>query len=367
MDETHVKRPGLAPGTLVAPPDAVRAEGLEVLHYTADKIEAVEAGTIEDVRQFRQQPGVTWVNVNGLGNVRLLEDLGQFLDLHPLALEDTLHVDQRPKVDDYEDHLYIVLRMLHFEEGLETEQISVFLGDGWVVTVQERPGDPLNPVRDRLRGGVGQLRSRDASYLMYAIVDAIIDHYFPFLEQLGEHIDALEDEVLCNPTRETLGEVQDIKGQLISVRRAIWPVRDAVNTLVRDDSPLVHETTALYLRDCYDHTIRVLDIVETDRELAAGLMDIYLSSLSNKMNEVMKVLTIIATIFIPLTFIAGVYGMNFDPEVSSLNMPELKWRYGYVAVWAVMIALAIVMLLLFRRVGWLGGEDIRPPREEEKR
>jgi magnesium transporter len=351
-----VKTPGLAPGTLSAPPDAVTPEKLQVIHYTASDIDEFETRDVERVREVHERTGVTWINLNGLGNVALLEGLGQLFGIHPLAMEDTLSVRQRPKVDDYDTHLYIVLRMLHFEHKVETEQVSIFLGDGWVLTVQEKPGDCLDPVRERLRKSVGQIRSRDSSYLMYTILDAIVDHYFPFLEHVGEAVEDLEDQVLASPTRNTLRDVRSIKRQLLEVRRAIWPLRDAVNVLIRDESPLVHEDTKVYLRDCYDHTVRVLDIVETDREVAGGLMDIYLSSLSNKMNEVMKVLTIIATIFIPLTFIAGIYGMNFQV------MPELKWRFGYLAVWIVMIVLGVIMLVLFRRVGWLGGTDDELPR-----
>jgi len=355
MRRRQVKTPGLAPGTLNAPPDAVRPDGLQIIHYTATDIEEVKLGAVATVEKLRKKSGVTWININGLGNVLLLEGLGQFFELHPLALEDCLSVRQRPKVDDYDTHLYIVLRMLHFERAVETEQVSIFLGDGWVITVQERPGDCLDPVRERLRKGVGLLRSHDSSYLMYAIVDAIIDHYFPFLEQVGEMVEGLEDVVLRNPARQTLGEIRDIKSQLLDVRRCIWPLRDALNVLIRDDSPLIDDHTKVYLRDCQDHAVRVLDIVESQRELAGGLMDVYLSSLSNKMNEVMKVLTVIATIFIPLTFIAGVYGMNFEV------MPELKWRYSYFIVWTVMIAIGVAMLIMFRRMGWLGGTDEKPP------
>ena len=364
MRKKHVKPPGLVPGTLSAPPDAVRAEGLQIMHYTATTLEEVDLGSGETVRKLRGKTGVTWININGLGNVELLEQLGQLFKLHPLALEDSLSVRQRPKVDDYDSHLYIVLRMLHYEQAVETEQVSIFLGDGWVLTIQERPGDCLDPIRDRLRRGLGLIRSRDSSYLMYAILDAIIDHYFPFLERLGERVEELEDEVLGNPSRESVSDVRHVKSQLLEVRRAIWPLRDAVNVLIRDDSLLIHDDTKVYLRDCYDHAIRVLDIIETHRELAGGLMDIYLSSLSNKMNEVMKVLTIIATIFIPLTFVAGIYGMNFDQKYP-LNMPLCRQPWGYAAVWAVMIAIAVFMLIIFRRIGWLGGAET-PARRRQR-
>lgn len=243
MRKKQAKQPGLAPGTLTAPPDAVKPEGLQIIHYTATTLDEVSLGSVETVRKLKGKTGVTWININGLGNVKVLEELGQLFRLHPLALEDCLSVRQRPKVDDYDSHLYIVLRMLHFEHGVDTEQVSILLVDGWVITIQERPGDCLDPVRERLRKGVGQIRTRDSSYLMYTIVDAIIDHYFPFLERLGEVIEDLEDDVLANPTRPTLRRVRKVKSQLLEVRRAIWPLRDAVNTLIRDDSLLIHDET----------------------------------------------------------------------------------------------------------------------------
>ena len=349
MRKRAYQEPGLPPGTLAAPAGAHAPDTLQVIHYTADALEEQEVASAAEAAAFREKQGVTWVNVDGLGNVELLAELGERFGLHPLALEDVLHVQQRPKVDDFENHLFIVLRMLHFLADVETEQVSIFLGPNFVLTFQEHPGDCLEPVRVRLRKSTGQLRRQGADYLTYAIMDAVIDNYFPFLEQIGEVIEDLENDVVANPSRRTLGRVHDIKRNLLDVRRAVWPLRDAINSLLRDESPLVRKPTRLYLRDCYDHTVQVLDIVETYRELAGGLMDVYLSSVSNKMNEVMKVLTVIATIFIPLTFVAGIYGMNF------LRMPELGWPWGYPAVLAFMLAVAITMLILFRRKGWLGG------------
>ena len=349
MARKRQKTPGLPPGTLAPPPGAEAPATIQVIHYTQDAVDEVDVDAVGDAARFRDRGGVTWINVNGLGDAGMVGEIGQSFGLHPLALEDALHVRQRPKVDDYESHIYAVIRMLHYEEAVETEQVSVFLGTDFVITFQEHPGDCLEPVRQRLRKGTGQLRHQGAGYLMYAILDAVIDGYFPFLESLGEIVEELEQEVVSNPTRQTLGRVHDIKRDLLNVRRSVWPLRDAINSLIREESSLVGDVARLYFRDCYDHAVQVLDIVETYRELAGGLMDVYLSSVSNRMNEVMKVLTVIATIFIPLTFIAGVYGMNFE------RMPELKWAWGYPVVWTVMIVLAIVMLVLFRRRGWLGG------------
>jgi len=354
MRRKRVNVPGLPPGTLTAPTGAIVPDGMHVFRFTADDFEERRITSLDDL-PARDGGGVLWVNVDGLGDVALMERLGAHFGLHPLALEDALHVPQRPKVEAYDDHIFFVTRILHLDRDLEAEQISLFLGRDFLITFQEHPGDCLEPIRERLRKGVGQIRRQGADYLMYAIVDAITDHFFPLLEHLGEVVEALEDEVVENPVRATLGRVHDIKRHLLEMRRSVWPLREATNSLLRDESPFVGETARLYLRDCYDHTVQVLEVVETYRELAGGLMDVYLSSVSNKMNEVMKVLTVIATIFIPLTFIAGIYGMNFNPERSPLNMPELNWRWGYPAVWGVMVLVTIGMLIFFRRKGWLGG------------
>jgi magnesium transporter len=376
MARRRSKKPGLPPGTLVAPSDAYVPERMHVIRYTADALDEHDVRSLAELPQaadaqaptgINQAPtwpsqaptwpsqaptwlsqAITWINIDGIGNVDMIRDVGQAYDLHPLALEDALHVAQRPKVEDYDTHLFAVIRMLHLGAQVETEQVGIFLTKNAVITIQERPGDCLDPVRQRLRKSTGLIRKQPPDYLMYAILDAVIDHYFPFLEQIGEVIEHLEDAVVEQPAHRTLTRIHDVKRNLLGARRAIWPLRDAINTLVRDETPLVHKPTRLYLRDCYDHTVQVLDIIETDRELAAGLMDVYLSSVSNKMNEVMKILTIIATIFIPLTFLAGVYGMNFH------YMPELRWPWSYPIVWAIMLILAITMLILFRRKGWLG-------------
>jgi len=354
MERKRSKKPGLPPGTLAAPPGAHVPTSFHVIHYTQDALDEADPTAVAELAPFLGKEGVTWINVDGLGDAELIRQLGERLELHPLALEDTLSVPQRPKVDDYGAHLFAVIRMLHFGQapsgaGVETEQVSIFLTRNVVVTVQEHPGDCLDAVRHRLRSSTGQIRRQGADYLMYTILDAVIDHYFPFLEAMGEVVEELEDLVVEQPSRQILGRIHDVKRRLLEVRRSIWPLRDAINSLLRGESALVRKPTQLYLRDCYDHTIQVLDIVETYRELAGGLMDVYLSSVSNKMNEVMKVLTVIATIFIPLTFIAGIYGMNFQ------HMPELGLRWAYPVLWLVMVVIALGMLTLFRRRGWLGG------------
>ena len=351
MRKKRHSKPGTPPGELTALPEAHVPHTLHVIRYTPETVEEADVASVDELAPHQEAGGILWVNVDGLGSVDLVRALGKFFGLHPLALEDAMNVGQRPKVDAYDSHLFLVVRMPHFDEALSAEQVSIFLGPSFVVTFQERPGDCFEPIRVRLRSGTGRLRREGADFLTYAIVDAIVDHYFPTLEKLSDVIEDLDDEVLESPTRRTVGRVRHVKRELLELRRSVWPLREMLNALARTESDLVGEATRLYLRDCYDHAVQVLDVVETYRELAGGLMDVYLSSLSNRMNEVMKVLTIIATIFIPLTFVAGIYGMNFE------KMPELKWRWGYPLVWAVMITLAVLMLAAFRRRGWLGGRE----------
>lgn len=356
MRKKRYQTPGAAPGTLTPLAGALVPKSIHVIHYTADSIEEVDVTRAGDVQPFRDRKGVTWVNVDGLGDVDLISGLGALFGLHPLALEDVLNLPQRPKVDDYEDHLFLVLGMLHFEAKLQCEQVSLFLGPRFVLTFQEDVGDCLDPIRERLRKGTGQLRRQGADYLMYCILDAVLDNYFPFLERLGERVEALEDEVVEDPTRQTLGRVHEVKRELLDVRRSVWPLREVANALARDERSLVNKSTRLYLRDCYDHAVQILDMVETYRELGAGLMDVYLSSVSNKLNQVMKVLTVIATIFMPLTFLAGVYGMNFH------YFPEIHWRWGYLAFWIAILIMVVLMLWLFRRKGWLGKTSEEEPK-----
>jgi len=308
---------------------------------------------------------VTWVNVDGLGDAKTIAALGEIFHLHPLALEDVLHVTQRPKVEQYGEHQYIVTRMAAMAETLETEQLSIFLGPGFVLTFQERPGDCLDPIRERIRKGQGRIRQAGPDYLAYALIDAVVDHYFPVLEEFGEHLEVLEDSVIERPDARTVSQIHQAKRDLLRLRRAVWPMRESVNSLTRDPLPLITDDTRTYLRDCYDHAVQILDIVESHREIASGLMDLYLSSVSNRMNDVMKVLTVIATIFIPLTFVAGIYGMNFSPEVSPLNMPELNWYWGYPFCLTIMAAVTVAMVFFFKRRGWLGSSAAKT--EESRR
>ncbi len=347
--------PGTAPGTL-SPLTVHRVErvSISVLEYGPDRVAEWQASGAEEIATRREGLPVLWIDVVGLQDVALLSALGEQFGLHPLALEDVLNTGQRPKMEPYEDHLFVVMKLMHSSTGrMESEQISLFLGERFVITFQEIPGDVFDPVRQRIRTAQGRIRRMGPDYLAYALLDSLVDHCFPVLEEFGERLEDLEQEVVEEPDRETVGLIHAAKRDLLVLRRATWPQREVVSALERFESPLVSKEIRVYLRDLYDHTIQVLDMVETYRDLATGLLDIYLSSVSNRMNEVMKVLTVLASIFIPLTFLAGIYGMNFDPRASRWNMPELEWAYGYPAFWVMAAVIVLIMLLVFRRKRWL--------------
>jgi magnesium transporter len=345
--------PGAMPGSLVADPEAPFPE-LSIMAWSDGSLVEKVSVPVDDLMGIIEGWPLVWVNVDGLGDAGTLKKIAEMFGIHKLAMEDVVHVHQRAKVEDYEGHLYIVARMLYgSEDRVKTEQISLFLSPGVVLTFQEQKGDCLEPVRERVRKSKGRIRRAGADYLAYAILDAVVDAWFPLLEDYGEILENLEERILDVPDKGAVAEIHRVKSDLLMIRRSIWPLRETVNGLSRDES-LVQKETLLYLRDCYDHVTQIIEIVESYRDMASGLMDLYLSSVSNRMNEVMKVLTVIATIFIPLTFIAGIYGMNFNPDVSPFNMPELNWRYGYLALWFTMLGIGGVMLLFFRRLGWLG-------------
>jgi magnesium transporter len=353
--EYSYQEPGSLPGTLDIE-DNAPIPSIVLIDYSEEMATRVQIQVPEDCAQYLDTKSVSWVDVQGLGSEDILQRLGQVFNLHPLVLEDIVNVPQRPKVEEYEDQLLIIARMViptRSGHGFISEQVSFILGKHYLLTVQEEPEhDTFNPVRDRIRTSRGIIRSHEADYLAYTLLDTIIDGFFPVLESYGEQIEELEDEVVVSPTHQTLEKIYSLKRQLLSLRRAIWPQRDAINAIIRDSSPLVSDEVRVYLRDCYDHAVQVLDMVETYRELSSSLMDVYLSSVSNRMNEVMKLLTIISTIFIPLTFIAGIYGMNFNTERSPLNMPELNWYWGYPLCLAGMGAIALTLIIYFWRKGW---------------
>ena len=342
-------QPGSMPGTLIIEEDAP-SPTLVLIDYNEAQATRIQVPTPEACAPYLDTESVSWVDVQGLGSEDIMQRLGQVFDLHPLVLEDVVNVPQRPKVEDYEDQLLIITRMVMPKEsgkGFISEQVSFILGKHYLLTVQEEPEhDCFGPVRDRIRNSKGTIRKQKADYLAYALIDSIIDGFFPVLEVYGEQIEELEDEVVANPTHQTLEKIHQMKRELLMLRRSIWPQRDAINALIRDGSELISPEVQIYLRDCYDHAVQILDMVETYRELASSLMDVYLSSVSNKMNEIMKILTVISTLFIPLTFIVGVYGMNFK------YMPELEQPWGYPATWIVMIAIASGLIYFFWRRGW---------------
>ena len=324
-----------------------RSVTVTIIDYDADRLDeriCTRAGHLQDLITH---PTVTWIDVDGVHDPAVIQEVGEAVGIHPLTLEDIANTLQRPKIEDYGNYLYVAVRMLSPDGEFQSEQVSLVLGKGCVVSFQEQPGDVFGRIRERLRAGSGRLRSEGADYLFHSLLDAIVDGYFGVIEEFGERIEAIEEEVVAEPDRETLQAIYTLKRSLVALRRSVWPLRDVVAELERGESLLIREPTLVYFRDIYDHTIEIAETVETYRDTMTGTLDVYLSSQSSKMNEIMKVLTIIATIFIPLTFIAGVYGMNFA------QMPELRHPWGYPAALASMAVVAGVMLLYFRRKGWL--------------
>jgi len=348
--------PGSVPGTLAVDPEAAKPK-ISVIAYGPHELIEKPDLHVAEISEWLGKYPVLWVNVDGLGDADVFVKLSEMFNLHALALEDVLHINHRPKLDQYDDQLFIITRMAQLADRFEYEQISLFVGSNYVLTFQERPGDCLDPIRERLRNKRGLFKTFGADYLAYTIVDAVIDGYFPVLEELGERLETLEQEILDRPTSETIQTVQATKHDMLALRRSIWPQREFLSALVRDPPPSFSERTQTYMRDAYDHAVRIMDLVDTYREISSGLTDLYMSSISNRMNDVMKVLTVIATIFIPLTFIAGIYGMNFNSEVSPFNLPELNWYWGYPLALLVMAVIAAALVLFFKRKGWIGGSE----------
>jgi magnesium transporter len=323
---------------------------LSVINYDGANFQEKEVNNVEEAMLYRKKSSVTWLNIDGVHQPEIIEQVGKSFGVHPLVLEDIANTGQRPKVEDFEDYIFVVLRMLSFDEEenqTKTEQISIVLGPDFVVSFQEREGDVFDIIRERLRSNKGRIRKMGADYLAYSLVDAIVDNYFVVLEKLGEAIEEIEDKLVTEPKSETLQAIHDLKREIVFLRKSVWPLREVISRLERSESPLISKTTFVYLRDVYDHTIQVMDSVDTFRDTLSGMLDIYLSSVSNRMNEIMKVLTVIATIFIPLTFLAGIYGMNFKV------MPELDQPWGYPAVLTLMLTIAVVILIYFRNKKWL--------------
>lgn len=345
------RKSGLPPGTLVhVGKRRVERVSITVMDYDEGSLHEHTLNTIEECAAYLERDGVTWINITGIHDTDLLQRCGDIFGIHPLVLEDIVNTTQRPKAEDHGDYLFVVLKMLYLRPGddeVTSEQVSLILGKRFVLTFQEIEGDVFDTIRNRIRTGGGRIRRKACDYLAYAIIDAIVDHYFVILEAVGDEIEAVHDEVVVRAEKETLARIHNLKHHMIGMRRILWPLRELVSTLEKMESRLLGPELNPYLRDVYSHTFQVIDSLDAMREMLSSAMEMYMTTLSNRMNEIMKTLTVIATIFIPLTFVAGVYGMNFD------HMPELHWRYGYAAVWGFMLLSIGTMLLLFRRRRWL--------------
>ncbi len=347
----HKQHPpaGSRPGTLVISDNALPPR-ITAMLYTKDDVHVHESADIETLQTLRAQPGKLWIDVQGLGDEQLLRTLAAEFKIHSLALEDVINVPQRPKTEEFDLHQLYISRMVKLDErgSVDIEQVSIFFGENFVLTFQELYGDVLDPVRQRIHQGAGPMRKSGSDYLAYAIIDTIIDHYYPAVEFISNALERVETQVMNDVSQDILATINRMKRTLLDLRRGIWPQRDAVNALVRGDSPFVSKDVRVYFRDCYDHAVQIVDVIDASRDIASNLFNTYLSVVSNRMNEVMKVLTIMASIFIPLTFMAGVYGMNFS------DMPELSYKWAYPALLVSMLFVAGVMLLYFRRKGWIG-------------
>ena len=351
MTDPTARRVGLSPGTLLHIGERhLETARLELISYTPEQLEHRDDLTADACLEGCRAPGLHWVNLLGIHDIPLTEQLGTGFGLNSLALEDLLNTDHRPKVENFGDSLLVILKILSFDETgdrLASEQVSIALTKTAVLSIQEQPGDVFDGVRERLRSPKGRHRQRGADYLAYSLIDSVVDSYFPVLEHLGEILTDIEEELADRPQRATLQRIHALKRDLMVVRKAVWPLREVVSGLEREGSELIDERTIPFLRDLYEHLIQIIDTVEIYRDSVSGLLDLYLSSVSQRTNEIMKVLTVMATIFIPLTFLVGVYGMNFD------YMPELRWRWGYPLLWLVMIACVAGMLVTFHRRKWL--------------
>ena len=345
------KKAGSSPGTLVHVGEK-RTDDIHfsLLHYDADALTERPLNRVEEALPLLKPAATTWINIDGIHDIALMEHVGRHFGLHPLTLEDVLNTTQRPKAEAFDDYLFVVLKMLHYDadqDRISSEQISLILGENILISFQEAAGDVFEPVRQRIRKGKGRIRAGGCDYLAYALIDAIVDNYFVILEKLGERLEGLEENIDDQPDVDILADIHTIRRELIYLRKQVWPLREIIAHFLKDDVDFIGAATRLFMRDVYDHTIQTIDTIESFRDILSGMQDLYLSIISNRMNEVMKVLTIIATIFIPITFVAGIYGMNFT------HMPELTWRWGYLFVWIIILAVIAGMLVFFRRKKWL--------------
>ncbi len=361
MFKTRYPIPGESPGLLRPREEAARRPPvITLIEYDRAHLEERTIADKEELLPHLDNQRVTWINIDGLGDIEVLRALGTHFNLHPLALEDVLATGQRPKVEQYDGYLFIVVQMLYLNDAKQMcgEQVSMFLGKNFLITLQEEADfDVFEPVRARIRAANGTIRKLGADYLTYALLDSIVDHYYPVLETVGASIDVIEDNLVERPIQSPVGDLHQHKRTLTQIRRFIWPVRDLINSLMHDETELVRKGTKVYLRDCYDHTVQLMDLVESYRDVLSGLMELYLSSVGIRTNEIMRVLTVISSIFIPLTFIVGIYGMNFQPEKDGhklpWNMPELYHPLGYAGVMLFMLGVAIFQIFYFKKRRWL--------------
>ena len=345
------RKAGLPPGTLIHIGEKKTEEiKITIMDYDESQFQEKEAKSFDECFPYKGKPTVTWINIDGIHQVETLEKLGECFELHPLTLEDILNTDQRPKIEDFGDYMYVVLQMFSYDDRnneIITEQISLILGQNFVLSFQENIGDVFDQIRERIRSGKGKIRKMGADYLVYTLLDAIVDNYFIILEKIGDQIEFIEERLIINPASDTLNTIHKLKREMLFLRKSVWPLREVISGMERGESSLIKGTTKIYLRDVYDHNIQIIDTIETLRDMLSGMLDIYLTSISNRLNAVMKVLTIIATIFMPLTFLAGIYGMNFK------YMPELEWKWGYPLILLIMSTIGISMLFYFKRKKWL--------------
>ncbi len=346
------KKVGLEPGSLVYTGEKLAEKiKLSVMNYNEGTLVEKELKNIEECYSYINSSTNTWINIEGINDIKMIEKLGSTFGIHPLVLEDILNTDQRPKMNEYDNYLFIVLRMLTFnseERMVNSEQVSLIFGRNFLISLQEKNGDLFDGVRERIRNSKGKIRKLGTDYLAYALIDSVVDGYFNILEKIGELVEDIEDELITEPKPENLHTIHQLRREMILLRKSVWPLREVINLMEKEGISLIKKTTYIFLRDLYEHTIQIIDTIESYRDMVSGMLDTYLSSVSNRMNEVMKVLTIIATIFIPLTFIAGVWGMNFQ------HMPELKWPWIYpYGFWALMILIGGMMVFYFKRKHWL--------------
>lgn len=351
---TKVKRKikvGQSPGTLVYLGSKPQLQSkISIFDYDTENFEEVQISNLEDCAKYKNRDSVTWINIDGLQDIELIRNLGEKFSIHPLVLEDILNTNHRPKIDDLGDQIFIVLKMIYLPDGSDAfhhEHLSIVLGSNYVITFQESTGDVFNPVRERIRNSKGRLRKLGSDYLAYALIDTVVDAYFLALESLEDKIEVLDDDVLYKPTQKTLRKIYNLKQEVSFLKKAIWPLRDIVTNIMKAESDLIQESTYIFLRDLHDHIIQALELIDSARDTLSSQAELYMSSVSNKLNETMKVLTVLASIFIPLTFIVGIYGMNF------VNMPELEWKYGYLYVWILMLALSGFMVLYLKKKKWI--------------